>query len=95
MTDRLAKITANIDGYIEAKATELASARITAIEDAAEQKVTDLMARHASEVERLEDLITELRRQMKPLIRHIEQDCPETKARRERIAKFNAVEEDR
>ncbi|GAA4225995.1 hypothetical protein GCM10022254_09430 [Actinomadura meridiana] len=82
-TDRLAEITANIDGYIETKATEIATARITAAEDAAEEKVTSLMARHAAEVQRLEDLIAELRRQVKAFDKHLE-GCPGTKGRKAR-----------
>jgi hypothetical protein len=84
--DRLAEITANIDGHIEAKATEIAAARITA----AEEKVTSLMARHAAEVQRLEDLIAELRRQQKAFDKHLEEDCPVVKERRERIRAVNA-----
>ncbi|TDD97600.1 DNA translocase FtsK [Actinomadura rubrisoli] len=82
---RLVAITANLDAHIEERAIVIAAERITAAEDAAEQKVAGLMASHASEVQRLEDLIKELRRQLKPLRRHIEETCPEVKERRARF----------
>lgn len=85
LAEWLVKATANLDAHIEDKATAIAAARIAAIEDKAEQDVTELMAGHAREVQRLEDLIKELRRQLKPLVRHIEQECPTTLERKARI----------
>lgn len=83
---RVAETAANLDAYIETKAGAIAAARIQAVEDDAEQKITELMAGHALEVERLEDLVGELRRQLKPLRRHVEETCPAVKDRKARAA---------
>lgn len=82
---RLAEVTANLDAYIEAKATEIAAARLAAVEEGAERTLAEMRAEHATEMQRSEDLIAELRRQLKPLARHME-DCMESRAERARQA---------
>lgn len=82
---RLAEVTANLDAYIEAKATEIAAARLAAVEEGAERTLAEMRAEHATEMQRSEDLIAELRRQLKPLARHMEV-CMESRAERARQA---------
>jgi DNA segregation ATPase FtsK/SpoIIIE-like protein len=89
VTARLLEITANLNAYIEARAAEIAAPRIAAAEEQAKREVADLKAQHASEIQRLEDLVGELRRQIQPLARHVEQ-CPETMANRAKQARNDA-----
>ena len=57
--DRLEAVSRDLDAYLERRAVEIAAPRIVAAEDAAAAKVRAAEA----EVERLNDLIDEIRRQ--------------------------------
>lgn len=56
---RLEAVTRNLDAYLERRAIEIAAPRIIAAEDAAAAKVRAAEAK----VQRLEDLVAEMRRQ--------------------------------
>lgn len=87
LVGQLLEVSSNLQDHIEARAQEIAAPRIQAAEDDAEQKVTDLMARHDAEVRRLEGLIAELRRQIKPLVRQSDELARIRRAEREAAAK--------
>lgn len=57
--DRLEAITRDLDAYLERRAAEIAEPRIKAAEDAVRSEVREAEAK----VQRLEDLVAEIRRQ--------------------------------
>jgi hypothetical protein len=57
--DRLEAVTRDLDAFLERRAIEIAAPRIVAAEDAASAKVREAEAK----VQRLEDLVAEIRRQ--------------------------------
>lgn len=69
--DQVADIVANLDAYIDRRAAQLAQPLIDAAQADADAKV------HAArmELQRKEDLLDELRRQLKVLARHVD-NCP-------------------
>ncbi|MFC9974486.1 DNA translocase FtsK [Spirillospora sp. NPDC127200] len=89
MAARLAEITANIDAYIEARAAEIAAARIAAVERRTEGQLAELKARHAAELQRSQEAVEGLRREIEPLARHWER-CPETLPDRAARAEIDA-----
>lgn len=71
----LTAITADLDGYLERRANELAQPLIEKAYDEATRRISEA----EFEVTRQNDLIAELRRQIKPLARHVDQCRERTK----------------
>lgn len=69
--ERVADIAANLDAYIDRRATELAQPLIDAAQADADAKVHTAQM----ELQRRDDLLDELRRQIKVLARHVD-NCP-------------------
>ncbi|MFI6518961.1 DNA translocase FtsK [Spirillospora sp. NPDC050679] len=90
MAARLAEITANIDAYIEARAAEIAGARVAAVE----RQAAELKARHAAELQRSQEAVEKLRREIEPLARHWER-CPEALPDRAARAEIDAGYDER
>lgn len=64
----LQRITADLNGYIEQRATDLAAPLI----EKAQAEAAEQVRRIEMDLQRQTDLVAECRRQMKPLIRHSE-----------------------
>ena len=65
LAQALREVTANLDAYIERRAQELATPHI----EAAEREIREVRRQAASEKQRLDDLVAELRRQVEGLER--------------------------
>lgn len=65
LTDSLEKITANLNRHIDQEANRRAAERGKVYAKAADERIQD----NAFDMQRLQDLVAELRRQMKPLTR--------------------------
>jgi hypothetical protein len=65
----LAEITGNLNRYIQRTAEQIAEPRIAAAQAEVDQRVAAIEASLGVQLERAQDVIVELRRQMDPLIR--------------------------
>lgn len=70
--DKLAKMIAHLQSYIEQRALEIAKPRIAEVQESFEAMVNNIMAKAAAEEQRLSDLVTELRRQVDAQVRRAE-----------------------
>jgi hypothetical protein len=70
--ERLAEITENLKSHIDDQADAIAGPRIVRVKRRAERRVSELERAHAAELRRLNDLVDELRLQLRPLDRMFE-----------------------
>lgn len=70
--DKLAGMIADLQGHIERRAHEIAEPRITEAHQTSQTVVDNMMAKAATEEQRLKDLVAELRRQIDAQVRRAE-----------------------
>jgi hypothetical protein len=87
----LASTARDLDGHIERRAQQIAGPRIAAAEQEYHARATRLRREHRQQIQRRDDLITELHRQLRAQVRQVERLHPDNKRLRTALRRAQKV----